>query len=253
MSPRVPLRPRRRRGDRAFRVRDLLRSQIIASRYDTNVLPREDELMREYAATRGQVREALHLLCDEGFIERRQGTGTLVVGSKIQHPFDRVQGLGRSARRRPMIRGEMAEVELVSAPRPVAEMLGVAPGGQCAYVEFRTYADGAPFNINCSYLPDRFARVLRPGPFEGDFYEYLEAHGIRVTTGEMLVEAVSADEFTAGALSIASGAAVMLFRRLLLDPNEVPVELGFCHCRGDRLALSLTLPRHREEAMWLAS
>src|SRR2546422_64839 len=83
-------------------------------------------------------------------------------------------------------------------------------GRPCAYVEFRTYVDGVPFNVNNSYLPESIAKVLTPGIFEGDFYEFLEAHGLAVVSGDLMVEAINADELTAAALGIPCGTAVML-------------------------------------------
>jgi GntR family transcriptional regulator len=234
-------------------VRDLLREQILADRYNGGLLPGEPELMLEYGASRGQIREALQLLRDEGFVQRRQGTGTFVISQKARHRFDRVHGIGDSFRRRPVVRGDMVSVEEVPAPRPVAEALRLRPGTCCTYTEFNTYVDGVAFNTNSSYLPSALARVLRLGAFEGDFYQYLEAHGTAVTGGELVVEAVTADVFTAATLGVACGAPVMLFRRLLFTTGEQPVELGFVRCRADRLALAVTLPRFSEETMWLAS
>lgn len=248
----VPL-PQARRSARAARVRDLLREQILANRYDSALLPSEPELMLEYGASRGQIREALQLLRDEGFIQRRQGTGTFVISQKARHRFDRVHGVGDSFRRRPVVRGEMVSVERAPAPRPVAEALGIPSGGRCTVAEFRTYIDGTPFNTNNSYLPEGLAGVLRLGAFDGDYYQYLEAHGTAVTGGDMIVEAVTADGLTAAALGVAPGAPVMLFRRLLFTTGDVPVELGFVRCRADRLALAVKLPRFTEESMWLAS
>jgi GntR family transcriptional regulator len=234
-------------------VRDLLREQIMADRYASRLLPSEQELMLEYVASRGQIREALHQLREEGFVERRQGTGTFVVSSKARHRFDRVHGVGDSFRQRPVVRGVLMSVDRVPAPGPVAEVLRLEPGRTCAYTEFRTYVDGAPFNVNSSYLPESMADVLSPGAFDGDFYEYLEAHGMAVASGDLIVEAINADELTAAALAVPYGTAVMLFRRVLFSADDVPVELGFVRCRADRLALAVKLPRRREESLWLAS
>jgi GntR family transcriptional regulator len=248
----VPL-PPARRSARAARVRDLLREQILADRYEGGMLPGEPALMLEYGASRGQIREALQLLRDEGFIQRRQGTGTFVIRQKARHRFDRVHGVGDSFRRRPVVRGEMVSVERVHAPQSVTDSLRLPAGSSCTYAEFRTYVDGIPFNINSSYLPPALAGVLRLGAFDGDFYQYLEAHGTAVVAGEIVVEAVIADDLTAEAIGVAPGAAVMLFRRLLFTTGDQPVEFGFVRCRADRLALAVKLPRCTEESMWLAS
>jgi DNA-binding GntR family transcriptional regulator len=105
--------------------------------------------------------------------------------------------------------------------------------------------DGRPVMILTSYLADPVARrdvadVLRPGLWQGDWYEVLSAVDLAPRRRDVLAEAVGADELVAPHLQIAVGAPVMRFeRQLVLGPRRVP-EYGFSYCRGDTLAFAMT-------------
>ena len=85
-----------RRADRARRVADVLRQQVLAGGYPTGRLPDEAALVRDFAASRNTIRDALALLAAEGLIERRRGVGTVVVGHRHRHPLDRLTGLAET-------------------------------------------------------------------------------------------------------------------------------------------------------------
>lgn len=244
MPSEEPVIPPLPRGvSKAVRVRDLLRELILAGRFVDGLLPSEQELMLQYAASRATVRGALQLLRAERLIERRQGTGTFVVRRKSFHSFDHVHGIAQAALSVSRRMHAVVALEVVPAPLPVADFLGVPPGGACVCVEFVTSLGGERFSVSVSYLPTRLADRLPPGGFEGDFYEYLEAAGASVGSGDLMVEAVTADAHTAVQLELPTGAGVMLFRRRLFGPGGAPLELGFIRCRGDQLALVTRLPR----------
>jgi len=241
------------RSNRTGRVRDVLRDRILGGGYEDGLLPTEHELMLEYAESRGAVREALAMLRDEGMIERRQGSGTFVVLRKARHRFDHVHGIASPSTGRAVL-GRVVSIERLAAPTSVADVLRIDSGAPCVHIEFHTIVGNTVFNTNASYLSGSAVPADLPlGTFHSDFYQYLEAHGMPVLSGELVVEAVNADAGSAAALGVAEGAALMLFRRLLFTTNNIPLEFGFVRCRGDQLALATRLPRRSEEVTWLTS
>lgn len=185
------------------------------------------------------------MLRAEGIIERRQGTGTFVLRRKPVHRFDHIHGIAGAVSDRAVPVSVVEYVEMTPAPGPVAETLGLPPGTACVRACFSAWLGGSPFSVCISYLPPGHASRLTVGRFEGDYYEYLEACGVPVVSGDLVVEAVNADAWTAERLQIPVESAVMLFRRRLLDGHGRPVELGFVRCRGDHLALGVRLPRRQ--------
>lgn len=240
---------RRRRADEAARIRDLLRVEIVSGRYsEEDQLPSEPELMLEYGVGRNIVRDSLDLLRCERLIERIQGSGTFVLATKAQHRLDRVHGIHDSVRQSKPVTGTVIALTTVTAPRPVAEHLGIRPGQMCTLTEYTAIVSGTPFSISLSYLPLAVGERLDPTAFSGDFYQWLEAAGSVVDGGDLSVEAILADEQAAGALEIRTGDPLIMFRRKLSQPGGFPLEFGFVRCRGDRLSLNIRLPRAVKES-----
>ncbi len=55
-------------------------------------LPSEQSLVAQYGVSRVTVRQALSVLLKKGLIEAKQGKGTFVVGTILQHGLDRLMG-----------------------------------------------------------------------------------------------------------------------------------------------------------------
>lgn len=248
MSKPEPLSGRRRRADEAARIRDLLRIEIVAGRYsEQDQLPSEPELMLEYGVGRNIVRDSLDMLRFENLIERIQGSGTFVLATKVQHRLDRVHAIHDSVRRSNQVTGAVISLTKVTAPRPVAEQLGIRPGEMCTLTEYTAVVSGTPFSVSLSYLPLEVGERLDASAFRGDFYQWLEAAGYVVNGGDLSVEAIMAAERAAVTLEIPIGAPLIMFRRKLTSPSGSPLELGFVRCRGDRLSLTIKLPRAVKE------
>jgi GntR family transcriptional regulator len=246
----APTSGRRRRAGEAARVRDLLRVEIASGRHsEEGPLPSESELIQEYSVGRNIVRDSLDMLRNEHLIERIQGSGTFVLATKAQHRLDRVHGITDSVCRSKQVSGNVISLIEVTAPRPVAEYLGIRPGSPCTMTEYTATVSGAPFSISLSYLPLGIGERLDPVAFHGDFYQWLETAGHAVDGGDLSVEAILADDRAAEALDIRAGDPLIMFRRKLSTADGSPLEFGFVRCRGDRLSLNIKLPRAVKETL----
>ncbi|GAA0584338.1 GntR family transcriptional regulator [Paractinoplanes ferrugineus] len=243
----TPLTGRRRRIDDASRVRDLLRSAITSGQYGLSLLPSEPELMLEFAVGRNVIRDALDMLRAEGLIERVQGTGTFVLVTKAEHRFDRVHAINDSVETPRLVGGAFLAWTVITAPRPVAELFGLAAGSECAVLQHVTTIGGETFSVTTSYVTTEVAGRLAGIPFNGDFYVLLERAGHVIRGAELVVEATVADALAAEQLGVAAGLPVLQFTRKLYDPDGRPLELAYVRCRGDRFNLRIKLPRTRRE------
>ncbi len=242
----TPLTGRRRRIDDASRVRDLLRSAITGGQYGLSLLPSEPELMLEFAVGRNVVRDALDMLRAEGLVERVQGTGTFVLVTKADHRFDRVHSINDSVDT-PLVDGVFLAWTVITAPRPVAELFGLAAGSQCVVLQHINCVGGETFSVTTSYVTTETAARLAGTPFNGDFYVLLERCGYEIRSAEEVVEATVTDDLAAEQLGVAVGLPLLQFTRKLYDPEGRPLELAYVRCRGDRFNLRIKLPRTRRE------
>lgn len=239
----------RPRAERARRVRDLLRLEILGGVHGSGVLPSEAELALRFATSRNALRDALDLLRHEGVVERVRGAGTFVVGGKAVHRHDQLQPLVESLDRGPeRVRVSALEVAVLRAPAVVAAHLELEPGTDVVFLERVLELDGSPFSLWSSYFPLDLAAPLLDGPVDRDFYELVEGRlGIDLSGGELGLESRLADEAVAETLGLAPGSPLLFLERLLRDRAGRPVEFGFSWLRGDRIRFVSQLARPPRE------
>lgn len=238
------------RADRARRVANVLRAQVLRGAFPAGVLPNERALVAEFATSRNTVREALGLLRDEGLVARRRGVGTVVAGRTYQHPLGELSGLAEVLRRHGTVLNEVREARSVRPPLTVARRLGLAEGSPAVYLERLRRVDGAPLSLDCTYLIPEVGEPLlargRSALENHDVFGLIEtAAGAPLGRAEVSVQAVVADPATCEVLAMPEGGAVLAVERLTRLADGRPADLEFIHLRGDRLTLHATLDRVR--------
>jgi len=234
----APLPRQRRRADEVRRVSDLLRQDLAELSAETGVLPDERLLALQFGASRNAVREALTLLRDEGFVERRQGCGTRViapqplVGRASSGLVNDVADGPARVQYRPLWHEE------VPATGTVARQLGLAPGDPVVLLERLTSVDGVPTCLWTTYLRREDGLAVAATACSGDGLELIErALGVEIGQVALQTEAVLADESVTDLLAVRPGQPLLRLSRLLFDATGRPVALGFGRAPGSRMAI----------------
>jgi GntR family transcriptional regulator len=207
-------------------VRDALRRAVITGEYPPgSQLPNEDALGARYGVSRATIREAVRGLVEEGYLSRRQGSGTFVTSRPLlRNSLDTnfsytsyLESTGvRSGRR-------ILGVRTIPADAGVAERLDIAAG--TAVVELRRVrtADDRPAVYSIDHLPADIVDAERDREaLGGSIYGMLAALGHPVRHGEAIVAPASADEELASVLGITPGT-------LLQHLQQVDVSAGGRH------------------------
>jgi DNA-binding GntR family transcriptional regulator len=151
-------------------------------------LPAEPELAAAYGVSRATMREALQALAASGLVRRMHGVGTFVasVSTKVESALDVDLGVTEAVQATGKRLGvQVLQAAETSAPREVAERLGLPPASRVA------------------------ARARRPYE-SGSVYRFLEDDcGVELLGGSATVTAVQADRRVAGVLRVAPGDAVL--------------------------------------------
>jgi GntR family transcriptional regulator len=209
------------------------------------MLPGELELALSFGASRNAVREALHLLRDEGLIERHQGAGTFVVAQRCRHRFDRLQhfedGVEAGARR---VSNVVLAAETVAAPPVVAEVLGLEPGATTLLLERLTLVDRTPTMLSTGYIPGELAEGTLDHPLDRNVYALWESLGLDLDVADMEIGAVGADGPVAALLEVPVGAPLLRLERIIRLRDGRALEYGVSFLRGDQMVMVTQLPRH---------
>ncbi|WP_431965691.1 GntR family transcriptional regulator [Actinacidiphila sp. bgisy160] len=118
-----------------------------------SLVPSENQLVQAFGMSRPTVVRALELLKRDGWLESRQGFGTIVRGRpEAVEQRDR-RGHEALERDESRIPGRLVEVGEVQVPRQVASLLGLPPGAKALVRRLLVEEDGEPVELASSYFP----------------------------------------------------------------------------------------------------
>ena len=202
-------------------VRDGLRRAVITGSYAPGSrLPNEDALAASFAVSRATIREAVRGLVEEGYLARRQGSGTFVTARPLlRNSLDTnfsytsyLESTGVRAGRR------ILGLTTIPAPEPVAEQLHLEPGRRVVEVRRVRTADDRPAVFSIDHLPADIIDAERDGDaLGGSLYALLAARGHPVRHGEAVVAPASADGQLAAVLEVAPGTLLQHLQQVDVD------------------------------------
>jgi DNA-binding GntR family transcriptional regulator len=204
-------------------VRDGLRRAVITGGYEPgSKLPNEDALADRFAVSRATIREAVRGLVEEGYLVRRQGSGTFVTARPLlRNSLDTnfsytayLESTGVRAGRR------ILGVETVPADDDVAEHLQIDVGRPVVALTRVRTADDHPAVFSVDRMPadvvdaDRDREALG-----GSIYALLAARGHPVRHGEAAVKPAAADAELAAVLDVPQGTLLQHLEQVDVDAS----------------------------------
>ena len=223
---------------------NILKQEIRDGEYKPGeLLPPEHMIETRFGISRTTVRRALELLARDGYVDAKQGCGTIVLD------FSTVQKLGALTSITETLRSQGKEVathsmhiDHVRAGAKVASALQVKEDDMVVRIQRVQYANGLPFCIMTNYL----IQSLVPGieRYVGQFislYDLLEKQfNIVLTSATEYLSAGVADFSEAQMLHVQVGAPLLVSKRITYDSNG-PTEYAINRILGDRYEYSVRM------------
>ncbi|WP_066819180.1 GntR family transcriptional regulator [Sphingomonas mali] len=209
-------------------------------------LPSEDELVEEYSVSRTTVRNAVQNLLKKGLVEIRRGKGTFVTSPRIVQELTGLTGfvedmaaLGRKAS------AKWLDHELLAADETVAEQLACPIGTEVMCIRRIRLSDGVPLSFDITYLPYELGRQIVSHDLEVEpIFTLLETrYDTPLIEAEYRLQAISADQAIADALSVSAGSPVFLIERTSYSRDHQPVDFERLYYRGDHIRFTTRLAR----------
>lgn len=249
-----------KRSDRPvyLQIADELRRRITTGEVSPRKeLPSERQLMEQFAAARGTVRQAIAQLVSEGLAETHRGRGTFVRDRPpvLRKAYDRFARAHRQAGKAAYLAeaeaaGRRPEVEVLrvgptKAPADVAARLGIEVGAQVLERRRRYRSDGLAMETATSYVPWELAKgtaIARRNTGPGGIYARLEENGYRLGRfAEDIWARMPTPEEERG-LDLAKGVPVFEVIRVAYTESDQAVELCRTVMPADRWVLAYELP-----------
>jgi len=190
-------------------------------------LPSEAQLAGQLSISRATLREALHLLMEEGVIVRRQGIGTFIAADHhLESGLERLESvLALAARQGMETRVEGLSVESVKADRALAERLKIDLGTPLTRVLRTILVKDRPVAYMEDLVPaHRLVLKDLDDTFAGSVLDLLrQRHNLPIQEALADITAIRADSAIARRLRVPSGAAVLLLEETLFDADGAPI------------------------------
>lgn len=239
------LRNRSPRKPRYVQLADDLRAQIMDGSLPVTGFPTESTLCTRYGVSRFTVREALRTLQNEGLIQRRRGSGTIVRpaaarGGALHQPLSNVAEIMQYARD-----SQFRFVRESDSPLPVAiveELDGAAPGKWARFRGLRVRPEQArPIALTEVFVhPDLVGVADQVNTTADTVFRQLEqlAH-VRVVRVTQDIKAVSASAAIADLLEVSRRSPCLRILRCYIDEEGRRIEISVSYHPGSRFAYSM--------------
>ena len=213
-----------RRPPLADYVRSELKQLIVSGKCPVGSrLPSESDLCDQYNVSRITLREAVQGLVQEGYVVRRQGSGTYVTRRpKLQNSLDTNFSYTEYLEHA----GIRAGKKLLSAKMPdadgeTAEALSVEPGTRVVEVRRLRTADGRPAVYSVDALPADIVSVTADRKaLRGSLYRLLAEKGHPVDHGEAIVAPAVAQRELAQLLDVENGTLLQHLKQIDYDGRD---------------------------------
>lgn len=206
-------------------------------------LPSENELAERHNISPMTVRQAMNELVNQGLVYRQQGRGTFVAPQHMLHPLTRLSSFSEDMlARRLEPQAKILVFESVPAGTNVALALDVRSGQEVLRIKRLRLADGRAVGVHDAYLRD--VEITRDALEEtGSLYRLLETHGVRLSEGEEVIEAVAATREMGHLLNVTPGAPLLQVTRTMVNDANKPVEFVIATYRADLYRYTIRLKR----------
>jgi GntR family transcriptional regulator/GntR family frlABCD operon transcriptional regulator len=206
------------------KIYEILRKHILNGIYaEGSLLPSENELCAVHNITRPTVRQALETLVQEGFIQKKQGKGSIVRKPPQDIGILSISGTAS------VIGNQYLQTQILQKPqiKPWPEIFPfdlteIEQESGCIYMERLRLVDEQPVFYDINHIPNINLTRFASRSFENkSLFEILRSqYQIEVKGGEQKLKALKSDKNIGKLLNLPSGEPVLYLERKLNTNRE---------------------------------
>ena len=225
-------------------VKRRLRATILSWPAGSNRFHTEQALCEIYGVGRATIRQAVAELEEEGLLQRRQGSGTLVNRPKIDESFSPLTSFSDQWAQS----GRSLKVELLRfdrpapCPPPFAEMLDLKVGAPVLHIERFRQSGAVRIVWDQRFIPMEVARGIPRREFAKVSLLDALARKVEFDRGESQLEAGLAGEDHAELLELLPQDPVLMRHMRYFATDGRPVMAGLSVYRADQVRYKLSAP-----------
>lgn len=179
----------------------------------------EKELAKQLNVSRTALREALHRLEMDGFVDRRHGVGTFVISNvpKMTAGLERLESMTNFLKMKELSSGTIKRVvRETTASREIADYLHIKEGTPVIRFERVRIADGEPFAYDIAISTPKFLdqSSLNNEALESLFTYLEDEKNTHLTHSYCEISAKNASPYLANKLNILEGEALQILEQI---------------------------------------
>ncbi len=225
-----------------YKIYEELLNDIRKDKYQENQLfPSDNELVKIYNVSRGTIREAVKLLFQQGYLVRKQGTGTFVTYKKIEQDPDRLIGFTELMKQHNLKpSAKIINKEIMAPSANISHLLQLKYGQYVVRIVRLRFGDNQPLIIERSYFNyDLFKPIYDMDLEQNSIFELLYNHtNTRLGNALQRIEAVSAAREEHLWLEVELGTPLLLIKRLIKTTEGSIFQYSEDIYRSDRINFS---------------
>lgn len=229
---------------RYIEIKNSIKDAILEQKYAIgDKIPSERELAAQYNVTRVTLQKAMHILEQEGFIERVHGKGMFVSRVLQDNVFmlnngssSSILGFSREFQQQAKVTSQLIEAQIIPSPALVAQHLGLTTRQPVHYIRRVRMIDGEPALVEDSWIDCAIIDVIEKTVLEkGSLYEYIEIKtGKKIKFYNSVIEADIFDDTLAGLLGVPTGKPMLKVTGVTKLEDGTPFNYSCSYNRADK-------------------
>jgi DNA-binding GntR family transcriptional regulator len=230
-----------------IQVAETIRGRILSGQYGRgDLIPSSKELEKEFNFSAITIRKALESLAQEGFIQRKQGKGTIVSRSKtdvitfeLSGSFQRhVDALGRIP-----FEVDVLEITTLPCPTQIQPILCIPAHHNVFKVRKVRKHQGTPVAYYIHYTAPALCRGIAKKDVERlNFPDvFRKKSAVTLARMEQTLKAAVADIDVSAVLNIKFGVPLFFMENVYISTEDKPAILTQIYYRGDMCSYRATL------------
>jgi len=196
-------------------IKNSLKQAILNKEYRVgDKIPSERELAAQFEVTRVTLQKAMHMLEQEGFIERIHGKGMFVTKVIEDNVYllnngtsDSILGFSREFKDNVKVSSRLISLKTRKAGEYIASQLDIDENDDVHYIRRVRLVDNIPVLVEDSYIPCTVIDIIPESVLQnGSLYEYIENKtGRKIKFYNSVIEASLFDDTLSALLERESG------------------------------------------------
>jgi GntR family transcriptional regulator len=226
-----------------YQLKESILSAIKNKEFDIGErLPSERELAEYHNISRMTVKKAVDILVDNGYLIRKQGSGTFVTDYQESYNISPLLSFTKEMEKK----GLNYTTKILSfteiSDQEIAKKMKLKPQASLFKLERLRLIENKPFLLESTYLAaDNFLGLKKDELENNSLFRIIKnKYNIQLSNAEAEVEAVIFDSSIAGKMQVKEGLLGLYFEQFSKNENEEIIEYTSAYYRNDTYKFKFT-------------